>query len=129
LWALHTRLAVVLAAGAFALLAWTLETTRAFMPRWNAVLMRLLGAIAHPHERSRVNSSTWYATVLVVIATVCSRPACAVGVAVLAFADPAAGYAGRRWGRTRIRHGRSLEGTLTFVAVGTIAASLALWVM
>lgn len=120
--------ALVMAAGGFMAFAWTLEFTRARSPAWNNVLMKILGPIAHPHERTRVNSSTWYATALFVIAVVFPRPACAVGVAVLALADPAAGYIGRRWGRTPIRHGRSLEGSVAFVVAGTFAAVLALTV-
>ena len=46
----------------------------------------------------------------------------AVAVTVLAFADPAAGLVGRRLGRIRLVHGRSLEGSLTFVVVGALVA-------
>ncbi len=124
--ALPGRAWTIAASGAFAALAWTLEISRARSARVNAVLMRVLAPIAHPHEWTRVNSSTWYCTALFTLAIVCARPACVAGVAVLALADPAAGFVGRRWGRTRIRHGRSLEGSLAFVVAGTVAAALAL---
>ncbi len=110
------------ASGAFVAFAWTLELTRARFPRWNAQLMKILGPIAHPHEWRRVNSSTWYGTGLLTVAVLCARPACAVGVAVLALGDPIAGFVGRRWGRVRVRHGRTLEGSLAFVVAGTLAA-------
>ena len=39
---------------------------------------------------------------------------------VLAVADPMAALIGRRWGRTRLCQGRSLEGTAAFVVSGMI---------
>ncbi len=102
--------------------AWTMETSRRFSTRANDRLMQLFGPVAHAHERHRVNSATWYATALMILA-VTTRPAiAAAAVAVLGFADPAAGLIGRRYGRTRLRAGRSLEGTLTFFGVATVAA-------
>jgi dolichol kinase len=105
-----------------AVAAWTMEAARRRSPAINDFLMRLLGAIAHPHERYRVNSSTWYVTALVILATFFPLRDAEIGVVVLGLADPAAGFIGRRFGRTRLRAGRSLEGTLTFALVGALAA-------
>lgn len=118
----------VLATGAFFVFAWTLETTRRFSKPWNDLLYRIFGFLAHPHERFRVNSSTWYGTALFLLAWVCSLETAAVAVTVLGFADPAAALVGRRWGRHPLRGGRSLEGSLTFVAVGALATAAALGV-
>lgn len=108
--------------GALAGTAWTLEISRT-RSRWlNDVLMRFFAPIAHPQERHRVNSSTWYMTALVGLALFAPLRAAEIAVVVLAFADPAAGFVGRRIGRTRIRAGRSLEGTLAFVVAGALAA-------
>lgn len=115
-------------AAGWTLLGWTLETTRRVWPSWNAWLMEhVFGAVAHPHEWTKVNSATWYASALTLLAMVDSLPMIAVAVAVLGFGDPAAAIVGRRWGRVRLLHGRSLEGSLTFAAVGTVAALIALW--
>ncbi len=114
-------------AGAWTVLAWTLETTRRIWPPWNEWLMEhIFGAVAHPHEWNKINSATWYASALTLLALVDSLPAIVVAVAVLGFADPAAAIVGRRWGRVRLMHGRSLEGTTTFAVVGTVAASVGL---
>jgi dolichol kinase len=40
----------------------------------------------------------------------------------LAFADPMAAIIGRRFGRIRLVNGRSLEGSLTFIVTGFVAA-------
>lgn len=104
---------------------WLLEVTRRRAAALNAVLMRLFGVFAHPHEHAQVNSATWFATGLAVLAFLPVPPA-AAAVAVLGFGDPAAGAVGRRWGRTRLAEGRSLEGTLAFALVGVTAAQVAL---
>ncbi len=105
-----------------ALAGWTMETARRRSAAVNARLMRLFAPVAHPHERHRVNSSTWYVTALFALALLAPLRAAEVGVLVLALADPLAGIVGRRFGRTRLRAGRSLEGSLAFLAVGSAAA-------
>lgn len=110
-----------LAVGAFAA-AWGMESSRRVSPAINRFLMMVMGAMAHPHETHRVNSATWYVSALLVLAFAVPEVAGAVAVAVLAWGDPAAGLVGRRFGRTRFANGRSVEGSLAFVAVGTLAA-------
>ncbi len=111
---------------AFAGYCWSMEIARRISPAFNDRLMRFYGPIAHAHERYRVNSATWYATALVVLAMFASKPASMAALAVLGVADPIAAMIGRRWGRRKLRAGRSLEGTLAFFASGTIAATIAL---
>ena len=115
------RLALAIA-GALAATAWTLEASRRVMPRWNALLMRVFAPIAHPHEHWRVNSGTWFLTALAALALIGSYPVAVLALAVLATGDPAAAIVGRRYGRVKLVHGRSLEGSLTFLAVGFLAA-------
>jgi len=117
---------LIAVAGAFALAAWSMEVSRRMSTRANDTLMRLFGAVAHPHERYRINSSTWYVTALLLLAIFAAPWASAAGVAVLAVADPAAGIMGRRYGRTRLCAGRSLEGSLSFLVVAMVAATAAL---
>lgn len=114
------------AAGAFAAWAWTMEGMRRVSRRANAAMMAFFRPIAHEQERDRVNSATWYMTSLVLLALTGSPLLCVTGVAVLGLADPMAGLVGRRFGRVRLMNGRSLEGTLTFVVVGTLAARCAM---
>ena len=97
--------------------------TRRRSPAVNARLMALFAPVAHPHERHGVNSATYYVTALLLISIFAPLRAAEVGVVVLGLADPAAGLIGRRFGRTRLRANRSLEGTLGFVAVGALAAA------
>lgn len=112
---------LIAVASVFFAAAWTMEAARRRSPAVNERLMRFFGPVAHPHERHRVNSSTWYVTALLLLSLVAPLHAAEIGIVVLAVADPAAGLIGRRFGRTRLRAGRSLEGTLGFVAVGALA--------
>lgn len=107
-------------AGAMAMAAWTMETSRRASPRVNAVLMKLFGPIAHKHEWTQVNSATWYSTALLFLALFCSPLACSVAVMVLAVSDPVAAFVGRRWGTVRLRSGRSLEGFLGFAGSAAV---------
>jgi dolichol kinase len=116
-----TRGWLVAVAAAFGLAAWSMEIARRRSEAINERLMRFFGPVAHPDERYRVNSSTWYVTALVLLASLAPAYAAEIGVLVLAVADPAAAFLGRRFGRVRLRNGRTLEGTLAFFAVGAIA--------
>ncbi len=116
-------------ATAFAMFAWTCELSRRHVPGVNELLMRMLGPIAHRHEWHRVNSATWYGTGLAFIAPVFATPTLALAVVCAGLGDPAAGFIGRRYGRTKLVHGRSLEGTIAYAVASFLGclAVLALW--
>lgn len=118
--------ALRLTAGAFATSALVLESTRRRWPAWNEVLMRLFAPVAHPHEYHRMNSATWYALALAILSVLAPPTIASLAVGVLAIADPVAGLVGRRFGRTPLRAGRSLEGSLAFLASGTLVAAAVL---
>ena len=111
---------------AVGVLAWTAEFLRVRSARVNELMMKLFGPVAHDHERTRVNSSTWFVTGLLLIALAFPRTACTAAVMALAVGDTAASLVGRRWGRTRLRNGRSLEGTAAFALVAGAASTLTL---
>lgn len=125
---LLSRTGTMWAAGGFAATCWVLETGRALSTRMNDVLMRFgfFKLIIHPHEHHHVNSATWYATALFLLSLFSPPYASAVGIAILGAGDPVAAAVGRRWGRTRLVHGRTLEGTLALLLSATGAAFLVL---
>jgi dolichol kinase len=63
---------------------------------------------------------------MVILALLQDKTLATLAVIILGFADPAAALVGRRFGRIRLIHGRSLEGSLTFVVVGLLAGATAL---
>ena len=105
----------------FAGAGWSLEATRRIWPGWNQKIMSLWGPVAHPHEHHRVNSATWYCTALVILAALDAPAASLLGLVALGVGDPAAAVIGRRWGRTRLANGRSLEGFAAFMVASLIA--------
>lgn len=111
---------MVWVAGGFLLSAILMESSRKVSPRANQVLMAAFGKVAHPYERHSINSASWYALALMLLALFVPPMACAVGVVVLGFGDPFAAIIGRRFGRIRLPGGRSLEGSLAFVVAGTV---------
>jgi len=111
---------LIFAASAFAVSAWSMEISRKIVPGVNDKLMKVFGPVAHPDEWHRVNSATWYATALVLLAIFATKQASEVGVITLAVADPAAAMIGRRFGRVRLIGKKSLEGSLGFIAAGTL---------
>ncbi|MBS1153386.1 MAG: phosphatidate cytidylyltransferase [Myxococcaceae bacterium] len=120
-WA-HSPTLILIIAVTWAVSCWALELARRLDPRVNRVLMRFFKPVAHIHEATRVNSSTWYATGLLVLALTQSALLCATAVAILGVADPMAALVGRKFGRIKLIHGRSLEGTLTFFVSGSLIA-------
>ncbi len=107
--------------------AWTTELARRFSPRVNGLVMKVFNPVAHPHEVQRVNSATWYTTALLLLAATQSTLLCVTGVVVLGIGDPIAALVGRRFGKIKLLHGRSLEGTVAFAVSATVATFLAYW--
>jgi dolichol kinase len=122
-----SEMTIMIMASAMMTLAWTCEVGRRIIPKLNDFLMALMGKLAHPHEAWRVNSATWYATACVILASMWNLPVASVGIVVLGFADPAAAIIGRKYGKIKLVNGRTLEGTSTFILVGTIATWLWLY--
>lgn len=117
---------VIPIATTLAVWAWAMEIMRRTRPELNARLMRTFGAVAHPHETHRVNSATWYTTALVLLAWTQGTIPCALAVTVLGIGDPIAAIVGRRYGRTKLIHGRSLEGSLAFFAASMVLSFVVL---
>lgn len=120
---------LMVVAGAVFLAAWTMEITRRYSKLSDRFSWFIFGKMAHPTERTRVNSATWYATALFTLSLTGEPLVGALALAILGIADPSAALAGRRWGRHRIANGRTLEGSLAFVLTGLIAslATMLLW--
>ncbi len=118
-----------LAALCVAASAWLMELGKRRNARVDRLTWQVLGKMGHPYERRRINSATWFSTGLFTLSLTGSHLVCALSLAVLGLADPAAGLVGRRWGRIKLVRGRSLEGTTAFVVAGTVAclATLGIW--
>lgn len=87
--------------------------------RANRLFFQAFQPLASPREATGAASSSWYALGLLVTVGLFSRKAAISGILMLALADPAASWVGRRWGR-RPFLGGSVEGTVVFLAVSVV---------
>lgn len=101
-----------------------LEVTRRIWARWNHILLTspVFQPIARPREYKAVNSASWYVLALCLVQPFFSRPAVCAAVLVLALADPAAAWIGRRFGTRKLFRRKSWVGTATFAVTGFLAA-------
>jgi dolichol kinase len=112
----------------FATTFWAMEGMRQYSETARRFLLWVFKSIAHPHERYRVNSSTWFATALVILGALFEPMLCSVGLICLGVGDPAAGLVGRRFGKTKLVGQRSLEGSLAMLFVAGFATCSVLMV-
>jgi dolichol kinase len=109
-------------AAAIAALGVGLEITRRWNPAINAACMAVFGRTAHAHEAHRVNSATWYAVAVLLMALCEQTVPAAIALVTLGVGDPLAAIIGRRFGRTPLVSGRTLEGSLAFVVSASLAS-------
>lgn len=109
-------------AAVWAAFVWSCEIGRRNSARINVLLMKVFKPVAHVHEKYRINSATWYATALMLLALTRNSAVELAAVGILGVGDPMAGLIGRKFGRIKLVHGRSLEGTLSFFFSGTAVA-------
>lgn len=111
----------ILAASGWVLWAWSLEGARKFSPPINRLCMKFFGPIARDHEVNHVNSATWFGTGLFLLALLLPPIPSVLGLIAVSVGDPFAGAVGRKFGRTKLYQGRSLEGSAAFAAAAFVA--------
>lgn len=120
LWYLDpSRTERALAIGAMGLLVALLllvDVVRLSIPGLNVLFFRTLRSLASPREAKGIASSTWYVVGILIALVLYPIDIVVPAILVLALADPAANYFGRRWGRRRIGTG-TIEGVMVFVLV------------
>lgn len=116
-------LALTILAGVVALLL-VMEGIRLKSPRFNVFFFRIFNRVITPAEKGHVVSSVWYAVGMFLVVAAFPREIAVPAILVVAVADPAASWVGRRWGRRRLGKGTA-TGTLTFV-VAAIAVQMPL---
>ncbi len=125
------KAAVYTAAIAVAALA-SGEALRLAVPAVNVRAVALLGPLLKPREKRSPTAATYLALASLTVLLLFGIPAATLALAYTALGDPAAGIVGTKYGRLRVRllgqrlGGKSLEGTLAFLAVST-AVGTGLW--
>lgn len=112
----HAMLITIFASAGAALLG--VDVLRLSVPRANALFFRLFRWFASPREEKGFASSTWYVIGALLVLTLFGPELAIPSILVLALADPAASYLGRRWGKRRLGTG-SVLGVSVFALVAT----------
>ncbi len=115
-WVQPTPLAVASSLGVLAAILLALDLARLTFPSLNLVFFRTFRALASPREARGVASSTWYLVGTAICGISFPLDLVIPAILVLALADPAASYLGRRWGKRSLGTG-SVEGTAVFVLI------------
>lgn len=103
------------------------DLLRRFRPNLNQSFLGWAAWLVRPSEAHGLATSTWYTAGLTLGTLVYPKLAIEAGCLVLAFADPAATLAGKRWGRRKLWRDRSWVGSISFWVVGTVVTAALLW--
>ncbi len=115
--------AAIVILGVILILTAIMDLLRLLDPKVNVLFFRTFSPLASPREEKGIASSTWYAASALLAVLVFPLDYALAGILVLAWADPAANFVGRTWGRRRFLGGTVL-GTFGFAAVAFTALLL-----
>lgn len=111
----HPAGAAVLAAATS--IALSIELARRASPAFGLAFQRLVGPMLTSQESRRLTGATTLAMGFTLAATLFPGWPAIAGILIAGVADPAAALIGRRFGRRRYRGGKSMEGSVAFLAV------------
>jgi dolichol kinase len=111
------RTPALVGCGSLALLLLAADLIRLAVPRLNVVFFRTFRVLTSPREARGIASSTWYVVGILACLVLFPMGIVVPAIIVLAVADPAAHYVGRRWGARQLGTG-TVEGAAAFVMVG-----------
>ena len=109
----------LIAMGSALLMVLLFEWVRLTKPQLNLLFFRVLSPLVSAGEERKVVSSVWYLLGVFTVVGLFPREIALPSVLVMALADPAASYVGRRWGNTPLGTG-TVTGSVTFVVTGTL---------
>jgi diacylglycerol kinase (CTP) len=104
------------------------DLLRFYSPAFNALYIRLLGALMRESEVAAWNGVVWYLVGSITVLSVFPKDVATLSILLLSWCDTAASTVGRAWGRytPRIRRGKSVAGSLASFVVGAVTAA-AFW--
>jgi dolichol kinase len=118
-WWISFQTAVALA-GVLVAASLVAEAVRRWRPGVNHVLWHLIPSVFRQWEGQTVLGSTWFALGALAALAFGGRDAGGTAILFLAWGDPAAEFAGRRWGRKG--QGKTLAGSLGCFLACTVAS-------
>lgn len=91
---------------------------------FNRLFFKVAGSILKREEKKRINATIPYLLANLILFLFFGKEIVVIGSLFLMIGDPAAAYFGSHFGRLRFWNGKSLEGMLGFMVVGSIASIL-----
>ncbi|MCB0419166.1 MAG: hypothetical protein H6617_05450 [Bdellovibrionaceae bacterium] len=101
-----------------------LDVARLQFPALNRFGLRLFGAIMRREELKSLTGNSFYALGLFIVVLLFPKPVVMLSILFLAIGDPIAAVVGTTWGKTKILHKKSLEGSLANFAASGVASFL-----
>jgi dolichol kinase len=98
-----------------------LDVLRFKVPALNKKVKRDFGPFMRDYELDGISGSSWFFFSALITIAACFQPAAGLGMVFLALGDPIASAVGVKWGRIKLPNGKSLEGSLAFLAVCFVA--------
>lgn len=122
-WRLPPTAAAATLAGATAV-ALTVEAARRASRRFDHAFHARLGVMLRPAESRRITGATTLALGYTAAAVLLPGLPALAGILFAGVADAVAAVVGRRWGRHRYPGGKSVEGSLAFLAIAAMLAGV-----
>lgn len=98
-----------------------LDLLRFKVPALNKKVKRDFGPFMRDYELDGISGSSWFFFSALITIAACYQPAAGLGMVFLALGDPIASAVGVKFGKIKLPNGKSLEGSLAFLAVCFLA--------
>jgi diacylglycerol kinase (CTP) len=104
----------------------TADLLRFYSRSFNALYIRLLGALMRESEVRGWNGVVWYLVGTITVLAIFPKDVATLSILLLSWCDTAASTFGRLWGRytPSLRRGKSLAGSLAAAVVGALSAAM-----
>lgn len=116
-----TKPAALMILGGIAAVFVFLDLLRFKVPALNKRVKRDFGPFMRDYELDGISGSSWFFFSALITIALCYQPAAGLGMVFLALGDPIASAVGVKLGRIKLPNGKSLEGSLAFLAVCLLA--------
>lgn len=109
----------------------SIDALRQRHPWLRECFQRYFGAVLRPHEtgvRMQLTGASYVMIAACLVVALSSKPVAVAALMVLVVSDSAAALVGRKWGRTPLYGGKTVEGSAAFFVSALAAAFFSGWV-
>lgn len=106
-----------------------IEIIRFNVPSFNLFFIRLVGPLLKENEHNQIHGSISYILANLILFSFFTKETVVIASLILMVCDPIAAYFGVYYGKTKLIHGKSLEGLLAFLISSFLISMLFLFVL